>query len=184
MNEQGDELRGEGKLCLRGPNIFLGYRNNAEATKKSITPDRRFMTGDMGSQDEEGNLYLIDRLKHLIRSKGFQISLAKMESVLHEHPLVHDVVALGVHVQKTASEVPFAYVVLNEGTEGKQQVAEEPIGYAATEMVPHNRLRGGIIWIDGIPKGPSQACSETPGRRRGPRESSWCSVYGDRSSKP
>jgi acyl-coenzyme A synthetase/AMP-(fatty) acid ligase len=113
------------------------------------------MTGDMGSQDEEGNLYLTDQLKHLIKSKGFQIPLAKMESVLHEHPLVHDVVVLGALVQKIASQVPAAYVVLNEGTEGKQQVAEELVGYVATEISPHSRLSGGIIWIDGIPKGPS-----------------------------
>ncbi|KAJ6090040.1 hypothetical protein N7467_005256 [Penicillium canescens] len=107
-----------------------------------------------------------------------------MESILHEHPLIQDVAVLGVLVQEIASEVPVAYVVLNEGKEGKQQVAEELVGYVATEMAPHKRLRGGIIWIDGIPKGPSQACSETPGPRRGPKESSWCSVYEDRSSKP
>jgi acyl-CoA synthetase (AMP-forming)/AMP-acid ligase II len=181
MNGQGDELQGEGELCLRGPKIFLGYRNNAEATKESITLDRWFMTGVMVYQDEEGNLYLADRLKDLIKSKGFQTPLAEMESVLHGHPLVHDVAVL---CQKIASEVPVAYVVLNEGTEGKQQVTEELVGYVATKMAPHKRLRGGTIWIDEMPKGSSQACSETPGRRRGPKESSWCSVYEDRSSKP
>lgn len=148
MNEQEDELQGEGELCLRGPNIFLGYRSNAGATRESITPDIWFMAGDMGYQGEEGNLFLADRLKDLIKSKGFQTPLAEMESVLHG------------------------------------QVTEELVGSVATKMALHKRLRGGIIWIDEMPKGSSQACSETPGRRRGPKESSWCSVYEDRSSKP
>lgn len=78
----------------------------------------------------------------------------EIESVLHEHPLAHGVAVVGVLVQKIASEVPVAYVVLNEGTEGKRQIAEELVGYVATKVAPHRRLRGGIIWIDGIPQGP------------------------------
>ncbi|KAJ5762534.1 uncharacterized protein N7511_005916 [Penicillium nucicola] len=155
INGRGDEVQGEGELCLRGPTIFLGYRNNAEDTKKSITPDKWFMTGDIGYQDEESNLFLTDRLKDLIKYKGFQIPPAEIESVLHTHPFVHDVAVVGVFGQAIASEVPIAYVVLNEGTEGNQKVAEELIEYVAQKLAPHKRLRGGVIWVDEIPKGPS-----------------------------
>ncbi|KAK0111737.1 hypothetical protein ONS95_002076 [Cadophora gregata] len=69
MSPEGDEVPPgkEGEIWVKGPNVFLGYHNNAEATKSSITTDRFFKTGDIGYEDERGNMYITDRVKELIK---------------------------------------------------------------------------------------------------------------------
>ncbi|CAG8381149.1 unnamed protein product [Penicillium salamii] len=156
INEEGAQVHeGEGELCLRGPTIFRGYHNNAETTARSITPDGWFMSGDVGYQDQGGNLYITDRLKDLIKFKGFQIPPAEIEGVLHEHPLVHDAAVIGVFVPEIASEVPVAYVVLAKTTQSPEQVARELLAHVAEKLTVQKRIRGGIIPIAEIPKGPS-----------------------------
>lgn len=153
IDEQGNTVnKGEGELCLRGPTIFRGYHNNTEATAQSITPDGWFKTGDIGFQDEEGNLFITDRLKDLIKFKGFQIPPAEVESVLLEHPLVHDVAVIGLLVQKIASKIPVAYVVLEKTSNPTEQIAQELLAYVDGKLTPHKKLWGGIIPIDEIPK--------------------------------
>ncbi|KAJ5357056.1 AMP-dependent synthetase/ligase [Penicillium concentricum] len=133
IDEQANPVReGEGELCLRGPTIFQGFHNNVEATVRSTTLDEWFKTGDIGFQDE-----------------GFQVSPAEIESVLHEHPLVHDVAVIGVAVQKIVSEIPVAYVVLKKTRKATEQVAEELVAYISEKLAPH---KGGIIPIDKIPR--------------------------------
>lgn len=188
IDEQGNQIQeGEGELCLRGPTIFPGYHNNAKATAESITPDGWFGSGDIGHQDKEGNLYITDRLKDLIKFKGFQIAPAEIEGVLHEHPLVHDAAVVGVFIQKIASEVPVAYIVLEKTIHTSDQVAEELLTFVARKLAPHKRLRGGIIPIDEIPKGPSGKVlkrilrSRADGVDRG--KALGATIYDDRTSK-
>jgi 4-coumarate--CoA ligase len=187
IDEAGNQIQGEGELCLRGPTIFRGYHNNAEATTRSITPDGWFMTGDIGYQDKDGNLYITDRLKDLIKYKGFQIPPAEIEGILHEHPLVHDVAVIGILVEKIATEVPAAYVVLGKPGKSPDEVGKELVAYVAGKLAPHKRLRGGIIPIDEIPKSASgkilkrglrvRAESVDQGKALG------AAIYDDRSSK-
>lgn len=77
LDADGKELKiGEtGELCLKGPNVFQGYLNQPELTKASFTEDGFFMTGDVGHQDAAGNFYITDRVKELIKYKGFQVRL-------------------------------------------------------------------------------------------------------------
>ncbi|KGO64440.1 AMP-dependent synthetase/ligase [Penicillium italicum] len=145
----------EGELYLRGLIIFRGYHNNVEATAGSITRDGWFKTGDIGSQDEEGNLFITYRLKDLIKFKDFQIPPTKLESVLHGYPLFHDVAVIGLAVQKIASEVLVAFVVLEETSKPTEQVAKERVVYASGKLAPHKKLRGRIIPIGEVPKGAS-----------------------------
>lgn len=188
IDEQGNQVsKGEGELCLRGPTIFPGYQNNPEATAQSITPDGWFKTGDIGFEDEEGNLFITDRLKDLIKFKGFQIHPTEIESVLHEHPLVHDAAVIGLLVQKIASEVPVAYVVLEKTDKPTNQVAEELVAYVDGKLAPHKRLRGGIIPIGEIPKSASGKILKrtlkprTEGVDQG--KAIGATIYEDRSSK-
>jgi acyl-coenzyme A synthetase/AMP-(fatty) acid ligase len=187
IDDEGNETQGEGELCLRGPNIFRGYHNNAEATAKSITPDGWFMTGDIGYQDKDGNLYITDRIKDLIKYKGFQIPPAEIEGILHEHPLVDDVAVIGIHIDKIATEVPVAYVVLGENSKPQDEIAEQLVAYVAGKLAPHKRLRGGIIPIDEIPKSASGKILKRVLRVRAEGvdqgKALGAAIYDDRSSK-
>lgn len=137
---------------MRGPTIFRGYHNNTAATEKAFLPGGWFRTGDIGYQDSEGNLYITDRLKDLIKFKGFQVAPTEIEGVLHEHNLVEDVSVIGVFNQDIASEVPLAYVVLRKSVDPSEAVARELVDHVAGRLSPSKKLRGGVIWIDEIPK--------------------------------
>lgn len=143
---------GEGELCMRGPTIFRGYHKNQAATETALSQDGWFKTGDIGHQDEDGNLYITDRLKDLIKFKGYQVPPTEIEGVLHEHPLVDDVSVIGVFNQDIASEVPLAYVVLRRTVQPSDSVAQELISHVAGRLAASKRLRGGVIWTDQIPK--------------------------------
>lgn len=71
-----------GELYVLGPNIFLGYHNNPIATAECLSPDGWFRTGDVGFQDHEGNFYITDRVKGLIKYNGFQVAPAELEGML------------------------------------------------------------------------------------------------------
>lgn len=137
---------------MRGPTIFRGYHNNPTATEKALTADGWFRTGDIGYQDVDGNLYITDRLKDLIKFKGYQVPPTEIEGILHEHHLVDDVSVVGVFNHEIASEVPLAYVVPRKSVTPSEAVAKELIAHVAGRLAASKRLRGGIIWIDQIPK--------------------------------
>jgi 4-coumarate--CoA ligase len=85
----------EGEICLRGPNIFKGYYQNADATSSSFI-NGWFRSGDIGYIDSEGNLFLTDRYKELIKYNGFQVAPAQLEGLLLGHEAVDDVAVIGV----------------------------------------------------------------------------------------
>lgn len=145
----------EGEMCMRGPTIFKGYYKNQKATESCLTSDGWFRTGDIGYQDKEGNLFITDRLKDLIKFKGYQIAPAEIESILHGHPDVDDVAIISTFSDHVASEVPLAYVVLKIPHKATAKTARDLIEYASERTAPYKRLTGGIIWIDQIPKSPS-----------------------------
>jgi 4-coumarate--CoA ligase len=156
-----------GELWLAGPNVFKGYWKNEEATKNAITESgglRYFKTGDVGYQDENHSFYITDRVKELIKYKGFQVAPAELEGKLMDHPLVNDVAVIGIEDREMHTEVPRAYIVhakrsnagnretgLPEADEDKKD-AEEIIEWMAGKVANHKRLRGGVRFIDQIPK--------------------------------
>ncbi|KAL5332061.1 hypothetical protein ACEPPN_001604 [Leptodophora sp. 'Broadleaf-Isolate-01'] len=145
----------EGEVWVKGPNVFLGYHNNAEATASSITEDQFFKTGDIGYEDERGNMYITDRVKELIKYKGFQVAPAELEGVLNGHDLVTDVAVIGIHDASRESEVPIACVVLKEGTEPSKATEKEIVNWLASRVAGHKALRGGVWFIDEVPKSAS-----------------------------
>ena len=152
-DEDGNELPvGEtGELWLKGPNVMIGYLNNPEATANSITPDGYFKTGDVGHEDADGNVYITDRVKELIKYKGFQVPPAELEGKLMGHPKIDDVAVVGVYDAALASEVPRAYVVPKGGLR-TEELASEIVQYIHDNLAQHKRLRGGVRFIDAIPK--------------------------------
>jgi acyl-CoA synthetase (AMP-forming)/AMP-acid ligase II len=148
----------EGEVWLRGPTIFKGYHGNAEATKNSITEDGWFKTGDVGFEDSDGHLYITDRVKELIKYKGSQVAPAELEGLLHSHELVDDVAVLGRYVDSIASEVPMAFVVTKSPSSARperEQQAEAIIGWLRGKTAKTKWLRGGIVFVEEVPKSAS-----------------------------
>ena len=157
MSPEEEELPiGEtGELWIKGPNIFKGYHNNSVGTKNALTPDGYFKTGDVGHQDKDGNFYITDRVKELIKYKGFQVPPAELEGLLISHPMVNDVAVVGIYNKDQATEVPRAYIVPAPGVEGSPKSAQEIIQWLQAKVANHKRLRGGVRFVDEIPKSAS-----------------------------
>jgi acyl-CoA synthetase (AMP-forming)/AMP-acid ligase II len=144
-----------GELWIKGPNIFKGYLNNPEGTKNALTDDDYFKTGDVGYLDKEGNFYITDRVKELIKYKGFQVPPAELEGLLASHEKINDVAVMGIYREDIASEVPLAYVVPKQGVQVGPELEKEIVGWLASKVANHKRLRGGVKFTDEIPKSAS-----------------------------
>ncbi|CAG8157212.1 unnamed protein product [Penicillium salamii] len=164
MPEDGSEPKevaaGEvGELYLSGPNVFLGYHENPEATKGCLSEDGWFQTGDVGFQDVKGNFFITDRVKELIKYKGFQVPPAELEGLLVDNAAIDDVAVIGIESEAHGSEVPLACVVRSaksksSGSNEKDE-AEKIIKWLDSKVAHHKRLRGGVQFVDEIPKNPS-----------------------------
>ena len=142
-NEVG--VREEGEICVRGPQIMKGYLNNREATARTIDKDGWLHTGDIGYADEEGHFFIVDRVKELIKYKGFQVAPAELEAVLLTHPAVADAAVIPSQDDE-AGEVPKAFVVAKQETSGA-----EIMEFVAARVAPHKKIRE-IEFIPQIPK--------------------------------
>ncbi|OWF54962.1 probable 4-coumarate--CoA ligase 5 [Mizuhopecten yessoensis] len=137
-----------GEILVRGPQVMKGYLNNQEATDNMIR-DGWLHTGDIGHYDEEGYISITERLKELIKYKGFQVPPAELEALLLTHPCVQDAGVIGLKAGEDVGEVPRAFVVTKPNT----QLAEEDVTKFVEENVTHyKRLRGGVKFVDAIPK--------------------------------
>ena len=103
-------------MWVRGPQVMKGYLNNESATKSTIDDDGWLHTGDIGHIDADGHLFIVDRLKELIKYKGFQVPPAELEALLLTHPQIADAAVIGLPDDE-AGEIPAAYVVLKQGQE-------------------------------------------------------------------
>ena len=152
VDPEGKELGpGEaGELWMSGPNVFKGYWKNDEATKNAMSDDGKFFkTGDVGYQDKDGNFFITDRVKELIKYKGFQVPPAELEGKLMDHPDVNDVAVIGVQDEEQHTEVPLAFIVPVEG-KGKKEDAEEIRKWLDGQVASHKKLRGGVRFIDEV----------------------------------
>lgn len=141
----------EGEVWLKGPNVFKGYYKNSKATSESIV-DGWFRSGDIGYVDSGGNLFLTDRLKELIKYNGYQVAPAQLEGLLLGHPAVNDVAVVGVYSKERATELPRAYVVLAEGHLSHDKLGKEISEWLHNKVARYKRLRGGVRFVDSIPK--------------------------------
>ncbi len=141
------EAGADGEIWIRGPQVMKGYLNNPEATAESLDEEGWLRTGDIGHVDSEGFYYVVDRLKELIKYKGFQVPPAELEGVLLSHPAVADAAVIPVPDEE-AGEIPKAFVVLKAGADVS---AEELIGYAAERVAHYKQIRL-LEFTDQIPK--------------------------------
>lgn len=145
-----------GELYLKGPNIFRGYHNKPEETKGCLDDEGWFRTGDVGHIDEHGDIYITDRVKELIKYKGFQVAPAELEGQLVDHDLIDDVAVVGVESQELGTEVPRAYVVRKGGKKAVQEGdGERIVQWLNGRVANHKKLRGGVRFVDAVPKSAS-----------------------------
>ena len=138
----------DGEVQVRGPQVMRGYLNNPDATAATLDADGWLHTGDIGRVDEEGYFSIVDRLKELIKYKGYQVPPAELEAVLLSHPCVADAAVIGVP-HDDAGEVPKAFVVL------KDEVAPDALlHYVAERVASYKRIRS-VEVIDAIPRSPA-----------------------------
>ncbi|KAL2847849.1 putative phenylacetyl-CoA ligase [Aspergillus pseudoustus] len=145
----------EGELYMRGPTIFKGYLAEPGLTAACITPDGWFKTGDIGHEDDKGNMFITDRSKDLIKFKGYQVAPAELEDLILEHEAVKDAAVIGIMDHRLASEVPLAYVVVNSGYPENETTARAVLKHISERTVSYKHLRGGLIFTEDIPKSQS-----------------------------
>ncbi|KAK6737593.1 hypothetical protein RB195_019977 [Necator americanus] len=138
-----------GEICIRGPTVMLGYLKKPDATRQCIR-DGWMHTGDMGYVRNDGYLFIVDRLKELIKVKGFQVPPAELENILLCHPMIHDAAVVGIQ-DAERGEIPKAYVVRssNELTESEVK------SFVNDKVSPYKQLSGGVEFVKEIPKSPS-----------------------------
>ncbi|KAL3875048.1 hypothetical protein ACJMK2_037987 [Sinanodonta woodiana] len=138
-----------GEIWVRGPQVMKGYFDNAEATRTTLTDDGWLKTGDIGYYDNDSDYYVVDRLKEIIKYKGYQVAPAYLEGILLSHPSVGDVAVIGIP-HGAAGDVPRAYVVRKSHVSG-----EELSAYVESQVAPYKRLRGGVVFVSELPRSAS-----------------------------
>jgi 4-coumarate--CoA ligase len=142
----------EGELWIHGPNIFKGYYKNPSATAAALDSEGWYRTGDIGYFDKDHNIFITDRLKELIKYNGFQVPPAQLEALLIGHPAVLDVAVIGVYDEKKVTELPRAYVVVAHGHKADNDMEKNLHDWLNKRVVSYKRLRGGIKFVEAIPK--------------------------------
>jgi len=148
--ESGEPLGpgADGEIVIRGPQVMRGYLRDAAATAVAIDADGWFHTGDIGHVDGDGWLFVVDRLKELIKVRGLQVAPAELEAVLQAHPAVADA-AVVPSPDRHGGEAPKAFVVLRHEVE-----LDDLRAYVGDRVARHKRIRR-IEAVDAIPRSPS-----------------------------
>ncbi|MBM3689756.1 MAG: 4-coumarate--CoA ligase family protein [Actinobacteria bacterium] len=139
-----------GELWVRGPMVMKGYLNNPEATAATIDADGWLHTGDVAIIDDDGHMTVVDRVKELIKYKGFQVAPAELEALLLTHPAIADAAVIGIPDDE-AGEIPKGFIVLRPGQElTAADVTEFTAQHVATYKVIHE-----VAFVEAIPKSAS-----------------------------
>ncbi|MDG1025532.1 MAG: 4-coumarate--CoA ligase family protein [Gammaproteobacteria bacterium] len=131
--ELGPNERGE--VLIYGPHVMAGYLNNEEASANTIDADGWFHSGDIGYVDDDGFFYIVDRVKELIKYKGYQVAPAELEALLLSHESIADAAVIP-SPNEEAGEIPKAFVVVNE-----EISPEQIMQWVAEQVAPHKKIR-------------------------------------------
>ncbi|XP_031490925.1 probable CoA ligase CCL5 [Nymphaea colorata] len=144
------ETNQKGELWLRGPSIMKGYFSNPEATASTLDSEGWLRTGDLCYIDEDGYIFVVDRLKELIKYKGYQVAPAELEALLHTHPDISDAAVIPFP-DKEVGQYPVAYVVRKAGTSVSEDVI---IKFVAKQVAPYKKIRR-VSFVSEVPKNAS-----------------------------
>lgn len=139
-----------GELLVGGPIVAQGYFKNPEADRSTFV-DGYYCTGDIGIY-KDGHVQIIDRKKELIKYKGSQVAPAELEGLLVSHPKIADAAVIGVWDEDQQTEIPRGYVVAQEG---QNVSAQEVLDFVKQSVASYKQLRGGVEFLDAIPKSAS-----------------------------
>lgn len=154
IDNKGEVIKSEGlegEICIKGPQVMLGYLDNEKATKDTMTADGFLKTGDVGKQTN-GHLFITDRAKELIKVSGHQVAPAELESIILQHPSITDVCVVDKPDER-AGELPVAYIVLKDQLNDKV-TDEEIMGFANKDIASYKHIAE-IKRIDAIPRNTS-----------------------------
>jgi acyl-CoA synthetase (AMP-forming)/AMP-acid ligase II len=150
IDPPAEGLSETGELWFKGPNVMAGYLNNEQATRETIDDEGWLHTGDLAQVDANGCVYIVDRLKELIKYKGYQVPPAELEALLLSHPSIADAAVVGVK-DAEGEEVPKAFVVKQSDAELAE---DEVIDFVAGQVAPYKKVRQ-VEFIEAIPKSAS-----------------------------
>ncbi|KAG1326452.1 4-coumarate--CoA ligase 1 [Cocos nucifera] len=139
-----------GEICIRGKQIMKGYLNDPEATERTIDKEGWLHTGDIGYVDDDDEIFIVDRLKELIKYKGFQVAPAELEAMLIAHPNIADAAVVSMK-DDLCGELPVAFVVRSSGLE----IMEDEIKQHISKQVVFYKRIHRVFFIEAIPKAPS-----------------------------
>ncbi|MGW1624040.1 AMP-binding protein [Streptomyces sp. NPDC002172] len=140
-----------GEIAIRGPQVMKGYLGRPDATADMIDADGWLHTGDVGHVDADGWLYIVDRVKELIKYKGFQVAPAELEALLITHPGIADAAVVGAY-NEDGNEIPHAFVVRRPTADDLTE--NETMLYVAERVAPYKRVRK-VTFIAGVPRAAS-----------------------------
>jgi 4-coumarate--CoA ligase len=149
----------EGELWVRGPNMMMGYYGNEAATKDAFEGEWQ-RTGDLVKVDKNGDIWVVDRLKEMIKYKGSQVPPSELEDLLMAHPLVTDAGVTSIYSDAQATELPIAYVALTPekaalGADEIRHALEDIRSWADGKVSGYKKLRGGVHHLQTLPRNPS-----------------------------
>ncbi len=140
-------------LLCRGPNVMLGYLNRPEDTAEALDPDGYLHTGDIATVRADGVVTIVDRLKELIKYKGYQIAPAELEALLLTHPGIADSAVVGT-LDADGQEVPVAFVVRQPGPDCEALDEAAVLDFVAAKVAPFKKVRR-VEFIEAVPKSAS-----------------------------
>lgn len=141
----------KGELTVRGPTIMKGYYGDPKATSEMIDANGWLHTGDIGYFDENESVFIVDRIKEMIKHKGQQVAPAELEALLLTHPEVLDVGVTGIP-DEMMGELPIAFIVRKENSNTSEQQFQK---FVAENVAPYKQLTGGVRFVSSIPKSPT-----------------------------
>ncbi len=141
----------QGEICVRGPQVMKGYLGNPAATAEMIDAEGWLRTGDVGYCDDSGRLFVIDRIKELIKTNGRQVAPAELEAILLTHVAIAEAAVIPA-ADEQAGEVPKAFVVLRDGASA--DAVDEIMEFVASRVAPYKRIRS-VEFVREIPKSPA-----------------------------
>ncbi|QIP85942.1 4-coumarate--CoA ligase family protein [Streptomyces sp. Tu 2975] len=141
----------EGEIAIRGPQVMKGYLGRPDATAAMIDADGWVRTGDVGRVDDDGWLFVVDRVKELIKYNGYQVAPAELEALLLTHEAIADAAVIGVN-DDDGNEIPKAYVVRQQGSEHLKE--EDVLDFVTAQVSPYKKIRR-VEFIGAVPRAAS-----------------------------